>query len=94
VVYINRRLISHFVCFLFLFLGGPCKFIAPKFEELASQETSVTFAKVDVDEAPDVSADQKIHAMPTFKLYKEGVQVAELMGADLNGLIALVAQHK
>jgi hypothetical protein len=32
--------------------------------------------------------------MPTFKFYKDGVQVAEIMGADLNGLIALVAEHK
>jgi thioredoxin 1 len=74
--------------------GGPCKFIAPKFEELANEETAVTFAKVDVDEASEVAEDQKIHAMPTFKLYKDGTQVAELMGADLQGLIALVAEHK
>jgi thioredoxin 1 len=74
--------------------GGPCKFISPKFEELASKETSVTFAKVDVDEAEDVAADQKIQAMPTFKFFKDGAAIAEMMGADLNKLIALVEEHK
>ena len=77
-----------------LLSGGPCKFIAPQFEQLAQQEPTVTFAKVDVDEAEDVAADQKIQAMPTFKFFKDGAEVAELMGADFNGLVSLVAQHK
>jgi thioredoxin 1 len=62
--------------------------------ELAAKETGVTFAKVDVDEAEDVAADQKIQAMPTFKFFKDGKQVAEMMGADLNKLISLIAENK
>jgi thioredoxin 1 len=49
---------------------------------------------VDVDEAEDVAADQKIQAMPTFKFFKDGAAIAEMMGADLNKLIALVEEHK
>lgn len=74
--------------------GGPCKYIAPKFEELADKETDVTFAKVDVDEAEDVNDDQGISAMPTFKFFKNGVEIAQVMGADLQQIVALVAQHK
>jgi thioredoxin 1 len=47
-----------------------------------------------VDEAEDVAANQKIQAMPTFKFFKNGAVVAEMMGADLNKLIALVEEHK
>lgn len=88
----SQSYVPHFS--LFRNSGGPCKFITPKFEELAVKETDVTFAKVDVDEAEDVAADQKIQAMPTFKFYKNGSEIAEMMGADLNQLIALVSQHK
>ena len=49
---------------------------------------------MDVDEAEDVSADQGIQAMPTFKFYKNGEQVAEVMGADLGKITALLAEHK
>lgn len=62
-----------------LLLGGPCKFIAPQFEKLSNEYTSVTFAKVDVDEADDVAAAEGIQAMPTFKFYKGGQKIADLM---------------
>lgn len=54
----------------------------------------MTFAKVDVDEAEDVAQSQGIQAMPTFKFFKDGKLVADMMGADFNKLIALVEEHK
>jgi thioredoxin 1 len=75
-------------------VGGPCKFIAPKYEELSSSIGTVTFSKVDVDEAEDVAQAQGIQAMPTFKFFKDGNMVAEMMGADFDKLVALVDQHK
>ena len=74
--------------------GGPCKFIAPKYEELSNAIGTVTFLKVDVDEAEDVAQAQGIQAMPTFKFFKDGSMVAEMMGADLNKLTALIEEHK
>lgn len=47
-----------------------------------------------MDEAEDVAADQKIQAMPTFKFFKDGKEVAQMMGADLAKLTDLVAEHK
>lgn len=49
---------------------------------------------MDVDEAEDVAQAQGIQAMPTFKLFKDGVMVGELMGADFAKLTALVEEHK
>ena len=82
--------------FYLYYSGGPCRFIGPKFEELSKKEeyADIVFAKVDVDEAEDVAADQKIQAMPTFKFFKSGAQVAEMMGADLEKLVSLMSEHK
>ena len=77
-----------------IIIGGPCKFIAPKYEELSNATETVTFTKVDVDEAEDVAQAQGIQAMPTFKFFKNGLMVAEMMGADLNKLMALIEEHK
>jgi len=49
---------------------------------MSSQFPSVTFVKVDVDDAKDVAAAVGISAMPTFKAFFHGNQVAEVVGAD------------
>lgn len=67
---------------------GPCKVIAPKVMEMSNQEkyANVHFVKIDVDECPDVAQDQGIRAMPTFKIYKDGKEAAEVVGADPRSL--------
>ena len=44
---------------------GPCKMVAPKFEEFSKQYTGATFVKVDVDELQSVAEAAGIRAMPT-----------------------------
>jgi thioredoxin len=73
---------------------GPCRFIAPVFEKLASENSDVEFVKVDVDDADDVAAHCQIQAMPTFHFYKSGAKVAEFSGADQAKLTSLVQQLK
>jgi thioredoxin 1 len=64
--------------------------------ELSQMEeyAHVTFVKVDVDEADDVAANEGISAMPTFKFYKGGQKIDEMMGADLAKLTSLLQKHK
>jgi thioredoxin 1 len=53
---------------------GPCRMIAPVIEEIAAELAgSVTVAKVNVDEAPGVAGAQRITAIPTLFIYKNGV---------------------
>ena len=53
---------------------GPCKIIAPYLEQMASQYAGkVSFYKVDVDEQPYLSASQGIRAMPTLKVFRNGI---------------------
>ncbi len=66
---------------------GPCQMIAPYLEEMNEKlwET-VSFYKVDVDEQRALAAEQGITAMPTLKIFKDGIQQEEIVGADLQGL--------
>ncbi|TFJ87588.1 hypothetical protein NSK_000939 [Nannochloropsis salina CCMP1776] len=73
---------------------GPCKVIAPYFEELSTKFPDVVFIKVDVDENEEVAAFAGISAMPTFQVYKDGKKVGELMGAAKDKLLGLVEAHK
>ncbi len=74
---------------------GPCKNIAPLFDELAKMYTDIQFIKVNVDELPDVSCEAKVRAMPTFILYKNGKITEErIEGSNRAELLALVRKHK
>mmetsp|Transcript_3235 Transcript_3235/g.4737 ORF Transcript_3235/g.4737 Transcript_3235/m.4737 type:complete len:178 (+) Transcript_3235:190-723(+) len=61
---------------------GPCKMIAPLFEEMANDTPGVVFVKVDVDVNPDTTAKYSVSAMPTFVFIKSGEVVERLMGAS------------
>merc|ERR1712072_1626169 len=73
---------------------GPCQFIGPYFAELATENEDAIFVKVDVDEMASIAEECKVSAMPTFKAYKKGEQVGELVGANKEKLAALVKTYK
>ncbi|CAN3354707.1 thioredoxin-1 [Diutina catenulata] len=73
---------------------GPCKAIAPVLDQFASQLPNVTFIKVDVDQSGDIAREYQVSAMPTFKLFKNGKEVGELVGADPNRLRQLIEANK
>ena len=73
---------------------GPCKKIAPYIEQLSNELSDVVFLKVDVDELPDIAAKEDIKAMPTFRFYKGGQTVGELVGASQTKLKELIDAKK
>eukprot|EP01083_Nonionella_stella_P004338 12524_1 len=73
---------------------GPCVMIAPKLKEMAKGKYSdVAFYKVDVDALGEIAQEMGITAMPTFKLFRDGVMLGEMRGADQNGIEALLMKH-
>lgn len=73
---------------------GPCKKIAPYVEELSKEFAGVSFLKVDVDELPDVATDEGISSMPTFRFYRDGQKIGEVVGASHQKLKELVQKHQ
>ena len=61
---------------------GPCRMMAPAFEEAAARmEPSARFAKLNTDEAQDVAARYGIRSIPTLIVFKDGREVARQSGA-------------
>lgn len=65
---------------------GPCRQIAPVFEELAGRyRDRATFAKVNVDEAQELAARFGVRAIPTLLVFREGEVVRQHVGAAARG---------
>ena len=64
--------------------------ISPHFEKLATEYPNAIFVKVDVDEKGGIAGMCGISGMPTFQFYKGGNVVAEMCGADPDGLKELL----
>ena len=60
---------------------GPCKMLMPTFEKLAEKYgEQVTFAKVNVDELPDIANRFSIRSIPTLVLLQGGEVVEKVVG--------------
>ncbi len=61
---------------------GPCRMVAPIVDELATEyEGKVGFAKLNVDENPEVSMKYGIRSIPTLLVFKDGKPVDQIVGA-------------
>lgn len=61
---------------------GPCRMLAPALEQLANdQDGKVKVAKLNVDENPNLAAKYRITSIPAMKLFKNGEEVHEIIGA-------------
>lgn len=74
---------------------GPCKMMAPVFEQAAARlQPLVRLAKVNTEEQQSLASQLDIRSIPTLALFKGGQQVDRLAGAlDLQNLIAWVRQR-
>jgi thioredoxin 1 len=60
---------------------GPCKTLAPTFDRLAARYgEQVRFAKVNVDEMPEVANKFAVRSIPTLLLLQNGNVVERLVG--------------
>ncbi|PQE09776.1 thioredoxin protein [Rutstroemia sp. NJR-2017a BBW] len=72
---------------------GPCKAIAPLYEQLSAQlsrPNQITFTKVNVDTQKEIAASNNVTAMPTFIIFKQGQPVEKVQGADPRKLQEIV----
>lgn len=60
---------------------GPCRMMAPVFEELAGQYAGrVLFAKMNVDDNTQVPSKLGTYSIPTLILFKNGEEVNRIVG--------------
>ncbi|RLI08113.1 thioredoxin [Candidatus Bathyarchaeota archaeon] len=73
----------------------PCLMMAPVFEEVARRFSGrALFARVNVDEAPDLARRYGIMAIPTIMVFVGGEPVDRVIGAvGEEALEALVMKH-
>ena len=61
---------------------GPCKIMAPAFEEVAKTYNAVAFAKVNVDDEPEIAAEFGVRGIPTLVFFKDGAEVNRIVGVS------------
>ncbi len=71
---------------------GPCKIMAPAFEQAAQQlEPYVRLGKLNTENEPALGGRYNIRSIPTLALFKGGKLVAQQAGAtNLQGIIQWV----
>ena len=62
---------------------GPCRMLAPVISELAEQyDGKIIVGKCDVEENEELAVEFGIRNIPTILFFKDGQQVAKLVGAQ------------
>lgn len=74
---------------------GPCRMITPVIEELSVElKEKARIAKLDIDQAQEVTSSLEITSVPTLILFKDGKEVKRVVGVkDLEYLRHLVSAH-
>lgn len=76
---------------------GPCKVIAPLFEEMSERYKDVVFVKVMGDATPqtkELMQREGIRAVPAFHFWKDGSRVYEFTGAKSDEIEKAINDYK
>ncbi|CAJ0927387.1 unnamed protein product, partial [Mesorhabditis belari] len=81
------------ICDFYADWCGPCRMIAPLFEQLSQQFPDAVFCKINVDNCRDVMTFYRVRAMPTFVFLKNNVEVERMEGANPQRLQQIISTH-
>lgn len=60
---------------------GPCKMVGPILEQIADEDSSVSIAKVNIDDNPNLAAKYKVMSIPTLMVFRNGQPEKPMVGA-------------
>lgn len=60
---------------------GPCRMVSPIVEEIAEENPQFLVAKINVDDAPELTAEFGVASIPTLVVLKDGNIVNHSVGA-------------
>ncbi|KAL2227874.1 thioredoxin F1, chloroplastic-like [Sesamum indicum] len=70
---------------------GPCKIMAPKYQQLSEKYHDVIFLKLDCNqENKPLAKELGIKVVPTFKILKDNKIIKEVTGAKYDDLVAAI----
>jgi thioredoxin 1 len=73
---------------------GPCRMASPVVEAIAQEYTGkVLVAKVNTDENSDIAGEYGIMSIPTFFLFKDGKQLARIVGFSEDDIRKLITTN-
>eukprot|EP00833_Pecoramyces_ruminatium_P017436 jgi/Orpsp1_1/1191468/evm.model.d7180000086039.1 len=72
---------------------GPCKNIAPRFENLSNAYRNANFLKVNIDEMNSLASGLSVSSIPTFIFYKSGKTLHRITGANYNELESTIKKY-
>mmetsp|Transcript_11183 Transcript_11183/g.20934 ORF Transcript_11183/g.20934 Transcript_11183/m.20934 type:complete len:153 (-) Transcript_11183:912-1370(-) len=75
---------------------GPCKVIAPKFDELSDKYPDAVFLKVIGDASADASKLMKregVRSVPSFHYFKNGKKIDVVNGANAEAIEAAITKN-
>lgn len=61
---------------------GPCKMLAPMFEDVKKGYDNVVFENIDVDEQYDIAAQYGVRAVPLVVIEKNGKEIQRFSGVQ------------
>ncbi|KAL3634303.1 hypothetical protein CASFOL_021357 [Castilleja foliolosa] len=73
---------------------GPCRYIGQVISGFAEKYPKVVFLKVDIDEAPFEAAEYKHTLLPSFFFVRNGREIDNYLGVDMDLLQAKLAQNE
>ncbi len=59
---------------------GPCRMLAPIFEDVSAKLTAAKFGKVDVDSAMELAKRFQVSSIPNVCIFKDGQLVDRVIG--------------
>lgn len=59
---------------------APCRAMSPIFEALSKEMKDIKFAKLNVDESPEIASEYGVMSIPTFLILKDGKEVNRIIG--------------
>lgn len=61
---------------------SPCRAFFPTVEKVAENNPDIAFAKINIEELPELAMEHNIQAIPTLLAFREGVLVHRQSGAQ------------
>jgi len=61
---------------------GPCKQLAPLFEQIQAEYTNVSFETIDVDTSPEETQKYMVTSVPTVIIEKDGEIIQRTVGLN------------